>query len=303
MPSSAGRSKARRESRREEQCDRGEQRRVERWDHDRGLVAPRAPTRPPPLVADPEPVRDAALEGTASGGRALLDSGVKADDSPFTTYLVSPYSRHIARFGARHGWTPNAVSIASLLIGLAAALAFAAGTRPGLIAGAVLLQASFTADCVDGQLARYTGSSTSLGAWLDSMFDRIKEYAVYAGLAVGSVRGFDDDVWLLAAAALALQTYRHVTDFAYVASRPGLAIGAESYARAFGSGPRSWLRTANWVVRLPIGERLALISLTAAVWSPRVTFVALLVWGGLGALFALAGRLVLRTRIARLAPK
>ena len=37
-----------------------------------------------------------------------------------------------------------------------AALAFASGRDAGLVAGAVLLQIAFTADCVDGQLARYT---------------------------------------------------------------------------------------------------------------------------------------------------
>jgi Family of unknown function (DUF5941) len=63
------------------------------------------------------------------------------------------------------------------------------------------------------------------------------------------------------------------------------------------------VRTGNWLIRLPIGERLALISLTAAVWSPRVTFVALLVWGAVAAVYALTVRLLLRMRIARLAPK
>jgi phosphatidylglycerophosphate synthase len=246
---------------------------------------------------------DTRIDRSYTEDRVLLESAVKEEDSPFTTYLVSPYSKYIARFAARRGWTPNAVSIGSLAIGLAATAAFAAGSRAGLIAGAILLQVSFTADCVDGQLARYTGKSSSLGAYLDWMFDRMKEYVVYAGLAVGSVRGFDDDVWLLAAAALALQTYKHLTDFAYVASRPALRTGAESYATAFGVSPGSWVRTGNWLIRLPIGERLALISLTAAVWSPRVTFVALLVWGAVGAVYALTIRLFLRMRIARLAPK
>jgi phosphatidylglycerophosphate synthase len=233
---------------------------------------------------------------------ALLESAVKEGDSPFTTYLVSPYSKHIARFGARRGWTPNAVSIVSLAIGLAAAAAFAAGSRAGLIAGAVLLQVSFAADCVDGQLARYSGKSSRLGAYLDSMFDRTKEYLVYAGLAVGAVRGFDDEVWLLATAALALLTCRHVADFAYAASQPA-QTGVGSYAAAFGASPASWIRSTNLFIRFPIGERLALISLTAAVWSPRVTFVALLVWGSIAVAFASAVRLFLRRRIARLAPQ
>ena len=136
---------------------------------------------------------------------------MKSTDGFFTTFLVSPYSKYIARWAARRGWTPNFVTCLSMLVGVLAAVAFATGDRWGLVLGAVLLQAAFTLDCVDGQLARYTRTFTPLGAWLDSIFDRGKEYVVYAGLAFGA----GDDVWLLAAAALALQTTRHAGDFAF----------------------------------------------------------------------------------------
>ena len=90
-----------------------------------------------------------------------------------------------------------------------------------MIAGAILLQLAFTFDCVDGQLARYTRTFTKLGAWLDSIFDRTKEYAVFAGLAIGASQS-GDDVWLLAGAALTLQTMRHSIDFSYPAgAAPG----------------------------------------------------------------------------------
>src|SRR3954453_11521062 len=110
---------------------------------------------------------------------ALLKSAVKASDGFFTTFFVSPYSKYIARWCARRGFTPNQITTVSLLIGLAAAVAFATGERAGLIAGAVLLQLAFTTDCVDGQLARYTRTFSKLGAWLDSVFDRSKEYLAF----------------------------------------------------------------------------------------------------------------------------
>jgi phosphatidylglycerophosphate synthase len=265
--------------------------------------------------------------------RILLDSAVKANDGFFTTYFVSPYSKYLARFAARLGLTPNQISTLSFAVGLAAASAFAVGSRGSLIAGAILLQISFTIDCVDGQLARYTRTFSKLGAWLDSVFDRAKEYIVYAGLAVGAARGFDEDVWLLAAAALTLQTVRHVSDFAYVAAQRHV-LGATTTApldvpedralaemiEAHGGGdgraaraaadptPRqrvrsliaaagavrraSLLRWANKVIRMPIGERFALISLTAAIASPRVTFIALLVWGAVAAAYALSVRIM-----------
>ncbi|MEJ7657999.1 MAG: CDP-alcohol phosphatidyltransferase family protein [Thermoleophilaceae bacterium] len=151
--------------------------------------------------------------------RVLLDSAVKASDGFFTTFFVSPYSRYIARWAARRGLTPNQVTTVSMAIGVLAAAAFATGSRPGLVAGAVLLQAAFTADCVDGQLARYTRTFSKFGAWLDSIFDRAKEYVVFAGLAIGASRGFGEDVWVLAVAAMSLQTARHMADFSFGATR------------------------------------------------------------------------------------
>ncbi|GII00869.1 hypothetical protein Pta02_28770 [Planobispora takensis] len=53
----------------------------------------------------------------------------------------------------------------------------------------------------------------------------------------------------------------------------------------------AFTRWIKKIVILPIGERMALIAVTAAVFDARVTFVALLGWGGLAALYTLAGRM------------
>jgi phosphatidylglycerophosphate synthase len=150
--------------------------------------------------------------------KVLLDSAVKGTDGFFTTFFVSPYSKYIARWAARRGFTPNQVTTVSLFIGVLSAAAFATGERWGLVAGAILLQLAFTTDCVDGQLARYTRTFSKLGAWLDSIFDRSKEYLVFAGLAIGASRT-GDPVWVLAGAALTLQTMRHTFDFSFAQSR------------------------------------------------------------------------------------
>jgi phosphatidylglycerophosphate synthase len=250
---------------------------------------------------------------TAAEEKARLDAAVKATDGFFTTFFVSPYSKYIARWAAHRGLTPNQVTTASLAIGLAAAAAFATGSRTGLVAGAVLLQVAFTADCVDGQLARYTSNFTRLGAWLDSIFDRTKEYAVYAGLAIGAAH-HGDPVWLLAGAALTLQTVRHAADFSYlvleeraaaVVSRRPAVVPVAAVGPPRGAVPprgtlAAWRRLdatpgVAWVKRLlvfPIGERFATISITAALFTPRTTFVVVLAWGGFAALYSLAGRLL-----------
>ena len=298
--------------------------------------------------------------------RVLLDSAVKGNDGFFTTFFVSPYSRYIARWAARRGLTPNQVTTLSMAIGMLAAAAFATGSRPGLVAGAVLLQIAFTTDCVDGQLARYTRTFSKLGAWLDSIFDRSKEYVVYAGLAIGASRGFGEDVWVLAVAAMTLQTARHMADFSFGATQheaiaaewrppvdqpgdgialkrspaavlptspPGVDGDAGPAAVSAPTGPspsplqyaepvtdvpakpapplarrlvagaarraiavsraldrRRWTRWLKKILVFPIGERFAVISLAAALTTPRTTFIIVLAWGAVAMLYTFAAR-------------
>jgi len=224
---------------------------------------------------------------------ARLRAAVKPGDGFFTTFFVSSYSPHVVRAAARLGLTPNQVTVASMLVGALAAAAFATGERPGLIAGAVLLQVAFLLDCVDGQLARYTQTFSPMGAWLDAVFDRTKEYLVYAGLAIGAART-GDAVWLLAGAAMGLQTARHAMDFSFSGAHDASTAGVLALARRHDTGPLSWVKK---MIVLPIGERFAAISITAAIWSAHTTFVVLLVWGTVAALYGLAGRLARRGRL------
>jgi len=218
---------------------------------------------------------------TSDPERARLDAAVKANDGFFTTFFVSPYSKYVARWAARRGLRPNQVTAASLALGALAAAAFADGRRWGLVAGALLLQVAFTTDCVDGQLARYTENFSDFGAWLDATFDRLKEYLVYAGLGIGAARA-GAPVWALAGAALTLQTARHMVIFSWVPPVP--PTPPERGARV---GSAGWLRR---MAVFPIGERFAAISLTAALFTPRTTFIVLLAWGGFAALWEIAGR-------------
>jgi phosphatidylglycerophosphate synthase len=228
--------------------------------------------------------------------RVRMDSAVKSVDGFFTTFFVSPYSRYVARWAAHRGLTPNQVTAASLALGLLSALCFATGERWGLIAGAVLLQVAFTADCVDGQLARYTRNFSALGGWLDSTFDRLKEWLIFAGLAIGADR-MGHPVWVLAGAALTLQMLRHMVDFAFHDERHArIAPAGGKPAGELGRwGELDRVAVVPWVKRLiafPIGERFALVSLTAALWSAHTTFVAWLAWGGFAALYGVTGRVL-----------
>ncbi|MDF5751197.1 CDP-alcohol phosphatidyltransferase family protein [Spongiactinospora sp. TRM90649] len=251
---------------------------------------------------------------------ARLAAAVKSDDGFFTTHFVSSWSGHLVRLAARLSLTPNAVTGMSLGMAVLAAVWFSAGERAAMLGGAGLVLLSFVLDCADGQLARYTRAFSPFGAWLDAMSDRAKEYIVYVGLAAGftGVVALPGGIWALAVSAMGLQTLRHTIDFSYRASvaqaraaraawtarprsladpgdvppapeapPPGRRGHLLRVSDRFDRGAAHWLRK---IVVLPIGERMALIAVTAAFFDARVTFLALLTWGGLATLYTLTGR-------------
>ncbi|MGW4867972.1 DUF5941 domain-containing protein [Streptomyces chartreusis] len=253
------------------------------------------------VPADPQ-ARNEARQAVASvdDEAVRLKSAVKARDGFFTTYCISPYSRYIARWCARRGLTPNQVTTASLITALVAAGCAATGTRPGFVAAGLLLIFSFVLDCTDGQLARYSLQYSTLGAWLDATFDRAKEYAYYAGLALGAARG-GDDVWALALGAMVLQTCRHVVDFSFnEANHDATANTSPTAALSDKLDSVGWTVWVRRMIVLPIGERWAMIAILTAFTTPRITFYALLIGCAFAATYTTAGR-VLRslTRRAR----
>ncbi|MDX3760971.1 DUF5941 domain-containing protein [Streptomyces mirabilis] len=253
------------------------------------------------VPADPQERNEARQAVSAVDDEAVrLRSAVKARDGFFTTYCISPYSRYIARWCARRGLTPNQVTTASLLTALIAAGCAATGTRAGFVAAGLLLLFSFVLDCTDGQLARYSLQYSTLGAWLDATFDRAKEYAYYAGLALGAARG-GDDVWALALGAMILQTCRHVVDFSFnEANHDATANTSPTAALSDKLDSVGWTVWVRRMIVLPIGERWAMIAVLTALTTPRITFYVLLVGCAFAATYTTAGR-VLRslTRKAR----
>ncbi|MGW5257086.1 DUF5941 domain-containing protein [Streptomyces sp. NPDC004012] len=247
------------------------------------------------VPTDPQ-TRNEARQAVASvdDEAVRLRGAVKARDGFFTTHFISPYSRYLARWCARRGLTPNQVTTASLLTALIAAGCAATGSRGGFIAAGVLLILSFVLDCTDGQLARYSLQYSTLGAWLDATFDRAKEYAYYAGLALGAARG-GDDVWALALGAMVLQTCRHVVDFAFNEANVGDAATANASPTAALSDRLDSVGWTVWVRRmivLPIGERWALIAVLTAATTPRITFTVLLIGCAFAATYTTAGRVL-----------
>lgn len=275
-------------------------------------------------VTTQEEINEAGAEMAGMNeDRSRLNHAVKGADGFFTTYFVSTYSRYIARWAARRGLTPNQVTLISIVFGIAAAACFATGDRPWMVLGGVLIYFAFVFDCVDGQVARYARKFGVLGAWLDATFDRFKEYVVFAGLAIGwVVSGNGDDIWILALAALSLQSVRHLLDFSFGASnrrkapnplpttpldapddrdlRQALVRRKVERSQGLRGVLKMWTkagkyRAVHWARKMivfPIGERFAAIAITAALFDARITFITLVIWGSVAAAYTLTGRLM-----------
>lgn len=220
-----------------------------------------------------------------------LRGASRGGDGFFSTYAVRPLSRRTTGVGLRFGWSPNAVTVSSLALGAVATGLAAVDNRWCWAVAAVLLLAALVVDCVDGEIARFTRRFSALGAWLDAVGDRIKEYSLIAAVAwVAARRG--ESAWGLAATAMVLITLRHLEDYAYVhrqrASIAGVRpdrLGVDeprdlgpADARLGLPRPRTgralvvfW---AKKVVHLPIAERYLLLALGLLTFDPH-----LLLWG------------------------
>lgn len=238
----------------------------------------------------------------------------RADDGFYSTFVVRKASKPLTRVALRLGLSPNTITFISFVIGIGAAFAFATGRWPWIVVGALALQLSLVVDCVDGEVARATRKFTALGAWLDASTDRVKEFAAYAGLAIGASRMdltvLGIDVWWIAIVLIVLQTTRHVSDYDFAriqrlreatvpavdiretgdgrdVGRGGLAVAMDASARM---NRRSAVRWAKKVIHMPIGERWLLISVLAIIAGPAWALGGLLIAALVALAYVLVGR-------------
>jgi len=114
---------------------------------------------------------------------------------------LRPALEKMGRGFAATGLSPNFWTFVGLGFALVAAVIYGMGVEFGLIIGGVLLLVSGFFDMVDGQVARVTGKSSKKGEYLDSMFDKISEVAIFLGILVG---GYAEPYIVLLAITLSL---------------------------------------------------------------------------------------------------
>ena len=98
---------------------------------------------------------------------------------------LRPALEKVGKGFASTGLSPNFWTVVGLIIALSSAVVYGMGIEFGLIIGGILLLVSGFFDMVDGQVARVTGKTSKKGSYMDSMFDKIAEVAIFFGILVG----------------------------------------------------------------------------------------------------------------------
>lgn len=120
-------------------------------------------------------------------------------------------ARLLAAWLARHGVSPNAISIAGLLCGLAAGAALAgtsllpAWERALWLLASVLVVSRLTANMLDGMVAVESGRASRIGELYNEIPDRLSDAAILIG--AGYARGGDAILGFLAALAAVFTAY------------------------------------------------------------------------------------------------
>lgn len=114
-------------------------------------------------------------------------------------WLIHPAGRFLLPWFVARRISANAISIAGLLLGTLAALAYARWQMwPFTIAGLLLSIGWLIADGLDGMVARATGTASPLGRALDGLCDHGVFILIYVVLALSLATG---EGWALACAA------------------------------------------------------------------------------------------------------
>ena len=135
--------------------------------------------------------------------KKMYQASLKSKDTEEWIDLLfyRPIGFRWALFFRRLGVKPNAVTIASIFLGVAAGVLFYYQSLPLNILGMLLLVWANSYDSADGQLARLTGQKSELGRILDGISGDCWFIAIYFAIAFRLMPEWSYWIFLLAAVA------------------------------------------------------------------------------------------------------
>lgn len=130
-----------------------------------------------------------------------LESTLKSMDTEefIDIHFYRPIGYRWALFFRRLGVSPNAITIASIFIGIASGVCFYFTSLYINILGMLLLIWANSYDSADGQLARMTGQKSALGRILDGAAGDLWFFAIYFAICLRLTPTWGIWIWLLGA--------------------------------------------------------------------------------------------------------
>jgi hypothetical protein len=230
-------------------------------------------------------------------------------------WLARRVARPSAVYGCwltvRLGLSAHQVTAAAWLSFLAAAAAIGTGQRGMFVVGVALAHLAFWLDHVDGQVARWRGTASLDGVYLDYLMHHAANLALGFAAGYGLAVRSGDPRWTIAGFSLGAgwMLLSVHNDCRYKAFFQRLKSTTESYRVDGGSGgrpqpPAAWPRRGRAAVTWPAYKacepHIVLLGLTAlAVLALAAPALWLAVWRGGVRVFAILAPALAIARIAR----
>jgi phosphatidylglycerophosphate synthase len=116
-------------------------------------------------------------------------------EEPIDVWVHRPLAYLLARAVYRLPVSPNAITMASIAVGVFSGYAMISPFPNHLVVAGAALFSSAVLDCADGQLARLRGTSSDFGRMLDGFADLVVSVAAVGGGAYLVWRGHAEPVW------------------------------------------------------------------------------------------------------------
>ncbi|MET9018841.1 CDP-alcohol phosphatidyltransferase family protein [Actinopolymorpha sp. NPDC004070] len=183
------------------------------------------------------------------------------------------YMRRISLYATRGflatGLSPNQLTGLMIVAGIAAGFALLIPGLPGAILAAVLVQLYLLLDCSDGEVARYTGRTSTTGVYLDRVGHYMCEAALLVGLGFRAAQVHPTGYAVLGlVAALGAVLIKAETDLVDIArARRGQETVTEDAVEPRGSALAKARRVALVLkfYRLILAIELSLVIVVAAI--------------------------------------
>ena len=176
--------------------------------------------------------------------------------------LARRWGRPLAVYGTwlavRLGVSAHTVTTGAMLASVVAAGGIGSGSRWGFVAGVGLAWLAFWLDHVDGQVARWRGSSSLDGVYFDYILHHVANLTLGFALGFGLAERSGDPLWGLAGGLIALgwatlslhNDCRYKAFFQRLKAAPG-AFRVEGGSGGRPSPPPGWPRRGLGIVTYP----------------------------------------------------